>query len=125
MAEANGTPIRLVKDNKELIELEATSIALTVERDVDVTPLAATGGRRYAIDLNRNRSIIAIEGVFTDDRKTSDATAATALIDFSSYYDFRLSRNVLAFLVLIPMDPQMFSTVSVPPACRNESISLI
>jgi hypothetical protein len=93
MAEANGTPIRLVKDNKELIELEATSIALTVERDVDVTPLAATGGRRYAIDLNRNRSIIVIEGVFTDDRKTSDATAATALIDFSSYYDSRLSRN--------------------------------
>jgi hypothetical protein len=36
--------------------------------------------------LNRNRSIIVIEGVFTDDRKTSDATAATALIDFSSYY---------------------------------------
>lgn len=88
MAEANGTPIRLVKDNKELIELEATSIAFTVERDVDVTPLPTSGGRRYAIDLNKNRSIIVIEGVFTDDRKTSDATAATALIDFSSYYDF-------------------------------------
>jgi len=86
MAEANGTPIRLVKDNKELIELEATSIALTVDRDVDVTPLPVSGGRRYAIDLNKNRSIIVIEGVFTDDRKTSDATAATALIDFSSYY---------------------------------------
>lgn len=86
MAEANGTPIRLVKDNKELIELEATSIALTVERDVDVTPLPTQGGRRYAIDLNKNRSIIVIEGVFTDDRKTSDATVATALIDFSSYY---------------------------------------
>ena len=86
MAEANGTPIRLVKDNKELIELEATSIALTVERDVDVTPLPVSGGRRYAIDLNKNRSIIVIEGVFTDDRQTNGSTAATALIDFSSHY---------------------------------------
>lgn len=86
MAEANGTPIRLVKDNKELIELEATSIALTVERDVDTIPLPVSGGRRFAIDLNKNRSIIVIEGVFTDDRRTSDATAATALIDFSTYY---------------------------------------
>jgi len=93
MAEANGTPIRLVKDNKELIELEATSIVLTVERDVDVTPLPTSGGRRYAIDVNKNRSIIAIEGVFTDDRNTSVATVATALIDFSSYYDSRLTRN--------------------------------
>ena len=86
MAEANGTPIRLVKDNKELIELEATSIVLTVDRDVDVTPLPVSGGRRFAIDLNKNRSIIVIEGVFTDDRQTNSSTAATALIDFSSYY---------------------------------------
>lgn len=104
MAEANGTPIRLVKDNKELIELEATSIVLTVDRDVDVTPLPVSGGRRFAIDLNKNRSIIVIEGVFTDDRQTNSSTAATALIDFSSYYrgserrDWISTNNINALL---------------------------
>ena len=37
MAESNGTPIRLVQENGNLIELEATTFALTTEREVTPT----------------------------------------------------------------------------------------
>jgi hypothetical protein len=83
MAAANGTPIRLVQDSGNLIELNATNIAFTVDRGVTPFSLPAAGGRRFSIDLNKNKSLIVVEGVFTDDTQGSGARNASALIDFS------------------------------------------
>jgi len=83
MAAANGTAIRLVQDSGNLIELNATNIAFTVDRGVTPHSLPALGGRRFSIDLNKNKSLIVVEGVFTDDTQGSGARNASALIDFS------------------------------------------
>jgi hypothetical protein len=83
MATANGSPIRLVQDNGNLIELDATGITFTVDRGVTPHSLPAFGGRRYSIDLNKNKSLIVVEGVFTDDKQESGAKSASGLIDFS------------------------------------------
>jgi len=89
MAAANGTPIRLVQENGNLIELDATTINFTVERGFQPHAVPASGGRRFGIDLNKNRSLIVVEGVFTDDRGPGVDTAATAVMDFSlSQEDF-------------------------------------
>ena len=83
MATANGSPIRLVQDNGNLIELDATGITFTVDRGVTPHSLPALGGRRYSIDLNKNKSLIVVEGVFTDDKQESGAKRASGLVDFS------------------------------------------
>ena len=83
MATANGSPIRLVQDNGNLIELDATGITFTVDRGVTPHSLPALGGRRFSIDLNKNKSLIVVEGVFTDDKQESGAKSASGLIDFS------------------------------------------
>ena len=70
MAESNGTPIRLVQENGNLIELEATTFALTTEREVTPTSYPALGGARLAIDLNKSRALIVMQGVISDDRFT-------------------------------------------------------
>jgi len=84
MAESNGTPIRLVQENGNLIELEATTFALTTEREVTPRSFPAVGGARIAIDLNKSRSLIVMQGVITDDRFTTGAAFAKGLVDFSS-----------------------------------------
>ena len=89
MAAANGTPIRLVQENGKLIELDATTINFTVERGFQPHAIPASGGRRFGIDLNKNRSLIVVEGIFTDDRGPGTGSAATAVMDFSlSQEDF-------------------------------------
>lgn len=94
MSSGYGTPIRIHFDNAEKMaavgykggmELNATSIALSVERSVGGMPMPFTGGRRYGIDLNRVNSTIIISGIFTDDdrnRASSTSVAASAQIDF-------------------------------------------
>ena len=101
MSEGYGTPIRLHFDAGiqsglfgglfggdpfPPMELQALSIALSVERKVGGMPLPLMGGSRLGIDLNMVNSTIVIEGIFTDDdvnRRTTAATAATAQIDFA------------------------------------------
>jgi hypothetical protein len=97
MSDGYGTPIRLHFDAGILgglfggnpfpsMELQALSIALSVERKVGGMPLPLMGGSRLGIDLNMVNSTIVIEGIFTDDdvnRRTVAATSATAQIDFA------------------------------------------
>ena len=83
MAAANGTPIRLVQENGGLIELDATSITFTVDRGMSPHSLPAFGGRRYSIDLNKNKSLIVVEGIFADDKQSSGGVSASAIMDFS------------------------------------------
>lgn len=94
MADGYGTPIRLIFDKPENMvlagyengmELNALSIALSVERKVGGMPAPLMGGMRFGIDLNRVNSTIIIEGIFVDDdlnRRTYNARGATAQIDF-------------------------------------------
>lgn len=94
MSSSYGTPIRIHFDNAEKMaavgykggmELNATSIAMSVERSVGGMPMPFTGGRRYGIDLNRVNSTIIITGIFTDDdrnRASGTSVAASAQIDF-------------------------------------------
>jgi len=102
MAESNGTPIRLVQENGNLIELEATTFALTTERDVVPKSLPAVGGIRFAIDLNKSRSVIIVQGVISDDRFTTGAAFAQGVVDFSSkvisYNTYVTSSNIDALL---------------------------
>ena len=101
MSDGYGTPIRLHFDGGALsdlfgdflgadvfppMELQALSIALSVERKVGGMPIPLFGGKRIGIDLNMVNSTIVIEGIFTDDdvnRRSSPATAATSVIDFA------------------------------------------
>tara|TARA_R100000406_G_scaffold16888_2_gene10554 strand:- start:4987 stop:6213 length:1227 start_codon:yes stop_codon:yes gene_type:complete len=102
MSDGYGTPIRLHFDGGlgmdllgELgadvapfppMELQALSIALSVERKVGGMPIPLFGGKRMGIDLNMVNSTIVIEGIFTDDdvnRRSSAATAAVSVIDFA------------------------------------------
>ena len=94
MSDGYGTPIRLhfdsglfgVGDPFPSMELQALSIALSVERKVGGMPLPLMGGKRLGIDLNMVNSTIVIEGIFTDDdvnRRNTAATGATAQIDFA------------------------------------------
>ena len=94
MADGYGTPIRLIFDKPENMrfagyengmELNALSIALSVERKVGGMPAPLMGGRRFGVDLNRVNSTIIIEGVFVDDdlnRRTQNARGASGQIDF-------------------------------------------
>ena len=94
MSDGYGTPIRLHFDGGLFggdsvfppMELQALSIALSVERKVGGMPLPLMGGKRMGIDLNMVNSTIVIEGIFTDDdvnRRNTAATSATAQIDFA------------------------------------------
>tara|TARA_R100000322_G_scaffold166762_2_gene133710 strand:+ start:58 stop:1290 length:1233 start_codon:yes stop_codon:yes gene_type:complete len=94
MGDGYGSPIRLHFEDPEVMaeagyedgmELQALSIALSVERKVGGMSLPYLGGRRLGIDMNRSASTIIIDGVFTDDslvRRGLSAKKASAVIDF-------------------------------------------
>jgi len=104
MAESNGTPIRLVQENGNLIELEATTFALTTEREVTPTSFPAVGGARIAIDLNKSRALIVMQGVISDDRFTTGAAFAQGVVDFS------VALNGASFLLQSNIDAMINAT---------------
>jgi len=85
MGNANGVPVRLVRNDGGLIELACTEITLDVDRGVSATPLIFMGSERGTIDFNLSKAVILLRGVFTDDDllKVGQATAAQGFIDFS------------------------------------------
>ena len=84
MAAANGVPIRLVHDNGQLTEINATSMTMTTQRKTGGMPTPFTGGIRVGLDLNMNKGMILINAVLTDDRNlVGSHVAAKARIDFS------------------------------------------
>ncbi len=106
MSDGYGTPIRLHFDGGILsgvpffgfgddpfppMELQALSIALSVERKVGGMSLPLMGGKRLGIDLNMVNSTIVIEGIFTDDdvnRRIGISSPANGFIDFSTEQTF-------------------------------------
>lgn len=93
MADGYGTPIRLIFDSpramqragyEDGMELNATSMALSVERRVGGMPMPLSKGKRFGLDLNTVNSTIIIDAVFVDDdhsRRASQGRTATAFID--------------------------------------------
>tara|TARA_R100000005_G_scaffold95721_1_gene78404 strand:- start:1349 stop:2500 length:1152 start_codon:yes stop_codon:yes gene_type:complete len=82
---AKGIPIRLVQENGNLIELDATSMVLSTTRKVGGAALPWTGSRRIGMDWNINKAMINIQGVITDDREGTASVAHSATIDFGHY----------------------------------------
>lgn len=94
MGDGYGSPIRLHFEDPEAMseagyedgmELQALSIALSVERKVGAMTLPYLAGQRLGIDMNRSQATIIIEGIFTDDdlsRRGTSAKSASAVIDF-------------------------------------------
>ena len=99
MGDGYGSPIRLHFEDPDVMseagyedgmELQALSIALSVERKVGGMSLPYFGGRRLGIDMNRSASTIIIDGIFTDDdlsRRGISAKSASAVIDFGFSQD--------------------------------------
>ena len=93
MADGYGTPIRLIFESGHTLrragyqngmELNATSMALSVERRVGGMPMPLAKGKRFGLDLNTVNSTIIIDAVFVDDdhnRRVDVGSVATAIID--------------------------------------------
>ena len=77
-----GTPIRLVRENGDTIELDAQSMVLTTSRKVGGKPLPFAGSRRIGMDLNMNSAMINIQGIISDDRIASGGSTGEAVINF-------------------------------------------
>ena len=87
MVAANGVPIRLVQESGGLIELDATSITLTTSRKAGGMAVPFSGGQRWGLDMNMQKAIIVVHGVFTDDKEVVGLdTNAFSVVDFTSIY---------------------------------------
>ena len=86
----NGIPIRLVRNDKTLIQILATDITLDVQRKVGGIPMPFTGSTRIGLDLNMNNASIFINGIITDDdiiHIDDSNKKAAAKVDFSLTHD--------------------------------------
>ena len=79
---AKGVPIRLVQENGNLIELDATNMVLSTTRKVGGGALPWTGSRRIGMDWNVNSAMINIQGIIADDRDGTPAAPHSASINF-------------------------------------------
>ena len=79
---AGGIPIRLVQENGNTIELDATTMVLSTTRKVGGSPIPFTGSKRIGMDLNVNSAMINIQGIIADDREGTKSTAHSATINF-------------------------------------------
>ena len=81
---ASGTPIRLVREDGELIELNATKIVMSTDRRFGPKSVPFSGSNRVSLDLNLNKAVILIQGFFSDDEIAVGGKKAVATIDFNT-----------------------------------------
>tara|TARA_B100001113_G_C21111076_1_gene623275 strand:- start:1096 stop:2211 length:1116 start_codon:yes stop_codon:yes gene_type:complete len=79
---AGGIPIRLIQENGNTIELDATTMVLSTSRKVGGSAIPFTGSKRIGMDLNINKAMINIQGIIADDREGTKSTAHSATINF-------------------------------------------
>ena len=96
-----GLPIRLVRRDNKVIELDCTNYAMTVKRRV--TPISLPlSGERLGYDLNQVESAIRLECILTDDDCGDvefSAGKADGYIDFGSRFEFSgLSLETLNYM---------------------------
>lgn len=82
---STGVPIRLVRNDGELIPLMAENITFTVDRSVPTMSMPMSGNTRMGMDLNLTKAMIVISGILTDDESNLIQTGSysKATIDFS------------------------------------------
>jgi len=80
----SGTPIRLVREDGELIELNATKIVMSTDRRFGAKSVHFSGNNRVSLDLNLNKAVILIQGFFSDDEIAVGGKKAVATIDFNA-----------------------------------------
>jgi|TARA_B100000073_G_scaffold220496_1_gene183511 hypothetical protein len=83
----SGTPIRLLREDGDFIELNATKLVLSTDRRFGPKSMPFSGNNRVSIDLNLNKAVILIQGFFSDDEVTTDGSKASATIDFGYFYN--------------------------------------
>jgi len=91
---ASGTPIRLVREDGELIELNATKIVMSTDRRFGPKSVPFSGSNRVSLDLNLNKAVILIQGFFSDDEIAVGGKKAVATIDFNVSRDLIIRSNV-------------------------------
>lgn len=91
---AIGTPIRLVREDGELIELNATKIVMSTDRRFGPKSVPASGSNRVSLDLNLNKAVILIQGFFSDDEIAVGGKKAVATIDFNITRDYIIRTNI-------------------------------
>ena len=83
----SGTPIRLLREDGDFIELNATKLVLSTDRRFGPKSMPFSGNNRVSIDLNLNKAVILIQGFFSDDEVATDGSKASATIDFGHYVE--------------------------------------
>ena len=91
---ASGTPIRLVREDGELIELNATKIVMSTDRRFGPKSVPFSGSNRVSLDLNLNKAVILIQGFFSDDEIAVGGKKAVATIDFNISRDLIIRTNI-------------------------------
>jgi len=91
---ASGTPIRLVREDGELIELNATKIVMSTDRRFGPKSVPFSGSNRVSLDLNLNKAVILIQGFFSDDEIAVGGKKAVATIDFNITRDYIIRTNI-------------------------------
>ena len=81
-ADGERVPIRLVQENGNTIELDATSIDMVVERIQSNFGIPFMSAKKFGIDLNQAAVMFEVQGVFTDEAGQEGASGAVAQIDF-------------------------------------------
>jgi len=81
-ADGERVPIRLVQENGDFIELDATSIDMVVERIQSNFGIPFTQAKKFGIDLNQAAVAFEIQGVFTDEAGQEATSGAVAHVDF-------------------------------------------
>ena len=74
--------IQLIRRDSTTIELEATNIGFSIQRNVMVHPLPLLA-TRAALDLNMPSVAIVIDGIITDDDEAKGSSAAEMTMDLS------------------------------------------
>ena len=79
-----STPIRLVRNDGDTIDLVCTSLTMNVQRGVTPITMPFFGGSRLGFDMNLPSTVISMEGIISDDDKFTGSASlnATAVIDF-------------------------------------------
>jgi hypothetical protein len=78
----SGTPIRLLREDGEFIELNATKLVMSTERRFGPKSFPFSGNNRFVLDLNLNKAVIMIQGFFSDDEVAVEGGKASATIEF-------------------------------------------
>ena len=81
-ADGERVPIRLVQENGNTIELDATSIDMVVERIQSNFGIPFMSAKKFGIDLNQAAVMFEVQGVFTDEAGQEATSGAVAHIDF-------------------------------------------